>query len=107
MPIYRGRSLLEVVTHVRPELPLLRDVIWLDDWDAFVASGSSAQPLPCVAPEDIAHIQYTSGTTGFPKGAQLPHRANNGRFYARRIGAGVSDVWVNPMPCSTRQGAVW
>jgi fatty-acyl-CoA synthase len=65
-----------------------------------VASGSSAQELPAVGPEDIAQIQYTSGTTGFPKGAQLPHRglANNGRFYARRIGAGVDDVWVNPMP---------
>jgi fatty-acyl-CoA synthase len=100
MPVYRERSLLDVVAQVRPELPLLRDVISLGDWDAFVASGSSAQELPSVAPEDIAQIQYTSGTTGFPKGAQLPHRglANNGRFYARRIGAGVGDVWVNPMP---------
>jgi acyl-CoA synthetase (AMP-forming)/AMP-acid ligase II len=75
-------------------------VIALCDWAAFVESGSSAQALPRVAPEDIAQIQYTSGTTGFPKGAQLPHRglANNGRFYGRRIGAGVGDVWVNPMP---------
>ena len=100
MPVYRERSLLEAVAHVRPEVPLLRDVISLGDWDAFVASGSATRELPPVAPEDIAQIQYTSGTTGFPKGAQLPHRglANNGRFYARRIGAGAGDVWVNPMP---------
>jgi fatty-acyl-CoA synthase len=100
MPVYRERSLLEAVAQVRPEVPLLRDVISLGDWDAFVASGSATQELPRVAPESIAQIQYTSGTTGFPKGAQLPHRglANNGRFYARRIGAGAGDVWVNPMP---------
>jgi fatty-acyl-CoA synthase len=100
MPMYRERSLLDLVAHVRRELPLLRDVIGLGDWAAFIESGSSAQALPRVAPQDIAQIQYTSGTTGFPKGAQLPHRglANNGRFYGRRIGAGVGDVWVNPMP---------
>ena len=100
MPVYRERSLLEVVAHVRPEVPLLRDVIAFSDWEAFVASGSSAQELPSVEPGAIAQIQYTSGTTGFPKGAQLLHRglANNGRFYGRRIGADVGDVWVNPMP---------
>jgi fatty-acyl-CoA synthase len=109
MPVYRGRSLLDVAAHVQPGLPLLREVIALCDWAAFVESGSSAQALPLVAPEDIAQIQYTSGTTGFPKGAQLPHRgfANNGRFYGRRIGAGVGDVWVNPIPCSIRQAAGW
>jgi len=100
MPVYRERSLHEVVTQVRPELPLLRDVIGLDEWEPFVASGSSAQELPSVAPEQTAQIQYTSGTTGFPKGAQLLHRglANNARFFGRRIGAVVGDVWVNPMP---------
>ena len=37
---------------------------------------------------------------GTPKGARLTHRglANNARFYARTIGAGESDVWINPMP---------
>jgi acyl-CoA synthetase (AMP-forming)/AMP-acid ligase II len=49
-----------------------------------------------VSPDDIAQIQYTSGTTGFPKGAQLTHRglANNARFYANVIGANAEDVWV-------------
>jgi fatty-acyl-CoA synthase len=97
---YRCRDLLAVVEEVRPGLPDLRDVIPLSSWSNFVASGSAALVLPEVTPDDIAQIQYTSGTTGFPKGALLPHRslANNGRFYARAIGAGPDDVWVNPMP---------
>ena len=51
-------------------------------------------------PDDIAQIQYTSGTTGFPKGAELHHRGltNNARFYAERIGLRPGEVYVNPMP---------
>ena len=75
-------------------------MISLASWSEFLASGSPTQALPHVTPDDIAQIQYTSGTTGFPKGAQLSHRSlsNNGRFYARAIGAGPDDVWINPMP---------
>ena len=48
----------------------------------------------------FAQIQYTSGTTGFPKGAELHHRGltNNSRFYAERIGLRPGEVLVNPMP---------
>ncbi len=56
--------------------------------------------LPDVQPDDIAQIQYTSGTTGFPKGAELHHRGltNNARFYAQRLGLQRGEVMVNPMP---------
>lgn len=99
-PEYRGRDLLAVVAEARSGLPHLREVIALDGWSAFLASGVRDTVLPDVAPLDIAQIQYTSGTTGFPKGACLTHRglANNGRLFARAIGAGPQDVWVNPMP---------
>ena len=99
-PIYRGRDLVQVIESVRRNLPHLRHVISLGDWDAFIASAEPMPPLPQVRPGDTAQIQYTSGTTGFPKGAQLTHRglANNARLYARVIGAGSADVWVNPMP---------
>ncbi|WP_433281969.1 AMP-binding protein [Pseudonocardia xinjiangensis] len=97
---YRGRDLLPVVEEARPGLPALREVVALSGWDEFLASGDGARDLPSVDPGDIAQIQYTSGTTGTPKGAQLTHRGlvNVGRYYAVVNGAGPDDVWVNPMP---------
>ncbi|MCF2525126.1 AMP-binding protein [Bradyrhizobium sp. G127] len=98
-PHYRDRDLVAVVERVRSELPRLREVIPLSSWSEFLQSASDAA-LPAVGPDDIAQIQYTSGTTGFPKGARLTHRGlgNNGRFFARTVGAGADDVWINPMP---------
>ena len=52
------------------------------EFDAFLASGTPSEQLPDVAPDDPVQIQYTSGTTGFPKGALLHHRGltNNARL---------------------------
>ena len=85
---------------VRPDVPALREVIMFTEWEDFVASGEPSTPLPDVHPDDTAEIQYTSGTTGNPKGAELHHRGltNNARFYAERIGLAPGEVYVNPMP---------
>ena len=50
-----------------------------------------------MTPDDIAQIQYTSGTTGFPKGAGLHHRGltNNARFFAGRMGLQPGETYVN------------
>jgi fatty-acyl-CoA synthase len=105
---FRGRRLLDAIERIRTDLPELREVIPLDEWPAFLAPSRPAGRLPAVTPDDIAQIQYTSGTTGFPKGAMLTHRGlmNNGRFYARTIGADAADVWVNPMPMFHTAGCV-
>jgi fatty-acyl-CoA synthase len=99
-PHYRDRNLLAVVEQVRGDLPTLREIIPVSSLAEFAASAKPARSLPRVGPDDIAQIQYTSGTTGFPKGARLTHRglSNNGRFFARTVGAGPEDVWINPMP---------
>jgi fatty-acyl-CoA synthase len=105
---YRGRSLVAVVEEIRSDLPLLHDVVTLTVWPDFVASGNPAQGLPPVHPDDVVQIQYTSGTTGFPKGAMLHHRGltNNGRLFAQRIRVAPTDVWINPVPLFHTAGCV-
>ncbi|GAA1860369.1 AMP-binding protein [Actinomadura bangladeshensis] len=97
---YRSADLLPMAEAAR-DGARLREVIPLDALEALRAAESSARDgLPQVAPDDPAQIQYTSGTTGRPKGALLSHRGlvANGRRYATVIGAGPDDTWVNPMP---------
>ena len=97
---YRNRDLVAVVDSARKTLPDFREMIPLSTWTEFVKTGKTATKLPSVAPDDAAQIQYTSGTTGHPKGARLTHRglADNAQIYARTIGACDKDIWVNPMP---------
>jgi fatty-acyl-CoA synthase len=98
-PHYRGADLLAMLESTRRDLPRLRDVVDLAQWDEFLAQAGD-DDLPAVSPGDIAQIQYTSGTTGFPKGAMLPHRGlvAVSRTFAEVNGAGPGDVWINPMP---------
>jgi fatty-acyl-CoA synthase len=61
-----------------------------------------------VRPQDPAQIQYTSGTTGFPKGAILRHRSilNNAMIVARQWGLGSQDRYCNIMPFFHTAGCV-
>ena len=111
VPEFRGNPMAAALEAVRGELPNLREVVDLSAFDAFLASGdarAATGPLPEVTPEHPAQIQYTSGTTGFPKGALLGHRAitNNARLSMGRLGFGSDDAWVNPMPMFHTAGCV-
>ncbi|HEX5503148.1 MAG TPA: AMP-binding protein, partial [Thermomicrobiales bacterium] len=100
VPEYRTNPLAATLAQVRPELPALREVVLFPDWADFLAAGAAAARLPDVTPDDTAQLQYTSGTTGFPKGARLSHRGivNNARYCAQRLGAAPGEVWLNVMP---------
>jgi fatty-acyl-CoA synthase len=98
---FRGNPMLAIATEVQTECPELREVVRFAEWEEFLASGESfAGCFPDVSPTDAVMIQYTSGTTGFPKGAFLHHRGlvNNAAHTFDRMGVVDGNVYVATMP---------
>jgi fatty-acyl-CoA synthase len=98
-PPFRGVDPAAELGKVRDRLPALRETFTLDV-DSPLFGGSTGIPLPDVDPSSLAMMQYTSGTTGRPKGAMLSHRSlcNNARLFNRRLGLDGAGSWVNAMP---------
>jgi fatty-acyl-CoA synthase len=105
---FRGNPMDEWVAQVRGELPALREVVAFEEWGEFLATADERAPLPRVTPDDPAQIQYTSGTTGSPKGALLRHRSltNNSRFYAQLVEMHEGDTYAHAMPFFHTAGCV-
>lgn len=108
VPEFRGNPMAASLEEVRGSLPQLRESILFPEWDDFVASCPPSPQLPVVLPTDAAQIQYTSGTTGFPKGALLTHRGltNNARIFVTLAGVRAGDTYVNPFPMFHTAGCV-
>ena len=106
---FRGNPMLSTVYEVQPSCPELREVIRFDQWDDFMASADKFEgELEDPDPGDPVMIQYTSGTTGFPKGALLHHRGlvNNGAHTADRMGVRDGYVAIAVMPLFHTGGCV-
>jgi fatty-acyl-CoA synthase len=108
VPEFRGNPMAASVEELRMGLDALREVVPFPEWDAFLATCPASSRLPIVQPGDPAQIEYTSGTTGFPKGALLHHRGvtNNARIFSTLYGARAGDVYVSPFPMFHVAGCV-
>jgi fatty-acyl-CoA synthase len=104
---FRGADYSTLIESVRSACSDLRTVLVLEhDWETLLAEGACVeesaleQREATLDPLDAINIQYTSGTTGFPKGATLSHRniLNNARMFAHTLRYTERDRVCIPVP---------
>ena len=105
---FRGNPYLDAARAIRESLPALETLVVLDGPDGdcpgyagLIEEGrASTAALPRVDPDSVGSLQYTSGTTGFPKGALLTHAGMmaNAWGISTRLRVTERDRWTSIIP---------
>jgi acyl-CoA synthetase (AMP-forming)/AMP-acid ligase II len=112
LPENRGASLWEMTVAASADLDHVRLLVPIGEadgapsWEEWLATGEGvdegrlARAAAAVRSADTSQIQFTSGTTGFPKGAELSHGGivNDARLFAHRASMRQHGRHSNPMP---------
>ena len=105
---FKDSAYSAMLEQARPQCPELREVVLFESpgWDALCVEPSADELTrvdeiaASLSPDDPINIQYTSGTTGFPKGATLSHRniGNNGYLVGELLNYTADDRICLPVP---------
>ncbi len=105
-PGFKGVDYAPMLAEVAPRCPGLSDVVFMESerWDELAGAQADPSALTTVAARlrnsDPVNIQYTSGTTGYPKAATLSHRniLNNGYLVGELLDYTAQDRICIPVP---------